>query len=429
MERGYNQAFGCQRNRKKAMRIVVTGLGAVTSVGNSVPEMWDALVAGRSGAGPITHFDPSDFATKIAAEVKGFTPQPYLTAKEARSMDPFTHFGVAAAGQAIHDAGLDEYDDLDRRRVGVLIGTGIGGVTALLDQHKVLLERGPRRVSPFFVPAIIANIPGAWVAMKYGYKGPNFSLTSACATGNHAIGEAAHTIRRGAADVIVCGSAEASIVTMGIAGFNTMRALSTANDDPPRACRPFDKNRCGFVMGEGAGVLVLESLEHAQRRGAHVYAEMAGYGATADAYHLVAPDPEGQGAAEAMRLAIEDAGLAPEDIDYINAHGTGTELNDPIETRAIKHTLGKAAYRVAISSTKAATGHLLGAASAIEAVITLMAMSHNVLPPTINLTEPDPECDLDYVPLQARPAEVCAAMSNGFGFGGHNASIVLLRMD
>ena len=411
------------------MSIVVTGMGAVTPVGNMVAEMWEAVVSGRSGVGPITHFDPAEFATQIAAEVKDFTPEPYLTAKEARSMDPLTHFGVAAAGQAIDDAGLDAYPELDPRRVGVLIGAGIGGVATLLDQHKVLLERGPRRVSPFFVPAIITNMPGAWVAIKHGYKGPNFSLNSACATGNHAIGEAAHMIRRGAADVVVCGSAEASIVTMSVAGFNAMRALSTANDDPPRACRPFDKNRCGFVMGEGAGVLVLESLEHAQRRGARIYAKVAGYGATSDAYDVVAPDPEGEGAAEAMRLAIEDAGLAPEEIDYINAHGTGTKLNDPIETRAIKRTLGKAAYRVAISSTKAVTGHLLGAASAIEAVITVMATLHNLLPPTINLTEPDPECDLDYVPLQARPAEIYAAMSNGFGFGGHNASIVFLRAD
>ena len=411
------------------MCIVITGLGAVTPVGNTVADTWDAVVNGRSGVGPITHFDPSGFATQIAAEVKDFTPEPYLTAKEARSMDPLTHFGVAAAGQAIQDAGLDTWPELDSRRVGVLIGAGIGGVTTLLDQHKVFLKKGPRRISPFFIPAIISNMPGAWVAMKHGYKGPNLSLTSACATGNHAIGEAAHMIRRGAADVMICGSAEASIVTMSIGGFNAMRALSTANDDPPRACRPFDTSRCGFVMGEGAGVLVLESQEHAQRRGAHIYAKVAGYGATSDAYHLVAPDPEGQGAAEAVRLAIEDAGLAPQDIDYINAHGTGTELNDPIETRALKHTLGQAAYRVAISSTKAVTGHLLGAASAIEAVITLMAMSHNVLPPTINLTSPDPECDLDYVPLVARAAEIDTAMSNGFGFGGHNASIVFVKMD
>jgi 3-oxoacyl-[acyl-carrier-protein] synthase II len=335
---------------------------------------------------------------------------------------------MAAAGQAIDDAGLKAYAELDPSRVGVLVGAGIGGVTTLLDQHKALLAKGPRGISPFFVPAIISSVPGAWVAMKHGFKGPNFSVTSACATGNHAIGEAAGMIRRGAADVVVCGSAEASIVTMSIGGFNAMRALSTANDDPPGACRPFDMNRCGFVMGEGAGILILESQEHAHRRGARIYAEMAGYGATSDAYHLVAPDPDGNGAVGAMELALQDAGISPREVDYINAHGTGTELNDPIETRAIKRAFGDAAYRVAISSTKAVTGHLLGAASAIEAVITLMAMQHNVLPPTINLTSPDPECDLDYVPLTARPAGIRVAMSNGFGFGGHNASIVFRKM-
>jgi len=411
------------------MRVVVTGIGAVAPVGHTVAETWDAVVNGRSGVGPITHFDASAFATQIAAEVKDFGPQPYMTAKEARNTDPLVHFCVAAAGQAIDDAGLKAYAELDPSRAGVLIGAGIGGVTTLLDQHKALLAKGPRGISPFFVPAIISSVPGAWVAMKHGFKGPNFSVASACATGNHAIGEAAAMIRRGAADVVVCGSAEASIVTMSIGGFNAMRALSTANDDPPGACRPFDRNRCGFVMGEGAGILILESQEHAHRRGARIYAEMAGYGATSDAYHLVAPDPDGNGAVGAMELALQDAGISPQEVDYINAHGTGTELNDPIETRAIKRAFGNAAYQVAISSTKAVTGHLLGAASAIEAVITLMAMQHNVLPPTINLTSPDPECDLDYVPLTARPAEIRVAMSNGFGFGGHNASIVFCKMD
>ncbi len=409
-------------------QVVVTGIGAVTPVGNTVPEMWDAVVNGRSGVGPITHFDTSGFATQIAAEVKDFTPAPYLTRKEARRMDPFVHFAVSAAGQAIDDSGLETYPDLDRRRVGVLIGSGIGGMQAMTDQHEALQAKGPKSISPFFIPSILVNMPGGWVALKYGYKGPNFSLTSACATGNHAIGEAAAMIRRGAVEVMICGSAEASIVSLGIGGFNAMRALSTANDDPAGACRPFDKMRTGFGMGEGAAALVRESREHAQNRGARIYAELAGYGTTGDAYHLVAPDPEGQGAASAMRLALQDAKISPQEVDYINAHGTGTQLNDPIETKAIKHTFGDAAYKVAISSTKSVTGHLLGAASAAEATITLMAMQHNVLPPTINLTTPDPDCDLDYVPLTARPAEIRVAMSNGFGFGGHNASIVLRKL-
>ena len=409
-------------------QVVVTGIGAVTPVGNTVPEMWDAVVHGRSGVGPITHFDASSFATQIAAEVKDFTPEPYLSSKEARRLDPFVHFAVSAAGQAIDDSGIETYPDLDRRRVGVLIGSGIGGMQTMTAQHTALLAKGPKSISPFFIPSILVNMPGGWVALKYGYKGPNFSLTSACATGNHAIGEAAAMIRRGTTEVVICGSAEAAIVSLGIGGFNAMRALSTANDDPTGACRPFDKMRTGFVMGEGAAVLVLESREHAENRGARIYAELAGYGTTGDAYHLVAPDPEGSGAASAMRLALEDAQIQPQEVDYINAHGTGTQLNDPIETKAIVHTFGEAAYKLAVSSTKSVTGHLLGGASAVEAAITLMAMQHNMLPPTINLTTPDPECDLDYVPLTARPAEIRVAMSNGFGFGGHNASIVFRKI-
>lgn len=411
------------------MRIVVTGMGAVTPVGNTVPEMWEAIVHGRSGVGPITYFDASEYSTQIAAEVKGFSPEPYLTAREARRLDPLIHFAVSAAGQAIEDARLDAYPELDRSRVGVLIGAGIGGMQTMIDQHHALLEKGPRAITPFFIPAIIANMPAAIVALKHRLGGPNLAVSSACATGNHAIGEAMAMLRRGDADVMICGSAEASIVSLGIGGFAAMRALSTNNDDPARACRPFDKMRDGFVMGEGAGVLVLETEEHAQRRGARPYAELAGYGTTSDAYHLVAPDPEGIGAARAMRLALQNARVAPAEVDYINAHGTGTPLNDPIETKAIKSALGEAAYSVAISSTKPLIGHLLGGASAVEAVITLMAMRHGVLPPTINLTTPDPECDLDYVPLVARPAQVRVAMSNGFGFGGHNACLVFRQVD
>ncbi|MBN1139268.1 MAG: beta-ketoacyl-ACP synthase II [Anaerolineae bacterium] len=404
-------------------RVVVTGLGAVTSVGNNVPDTWDAVVNGRSGVGPITHFDASSYSTRIAAQVRDLTPEPYLSRKEARRIDPLLQFAVCAAGQAVDDAQIDT-PQLDRRRVGVLIGAGIGGMRTMTDAQNELLARGPQSISPFFIPSIITNMTGGIVAQKYGLTGPNFAVSSACATGNHAIGEAAAIIQCGAADAMVCGSAEASIVELGIGGFCAMRAMSTHNDDPAGACRPFDLHRDGFVMGEGAGALVLESLEHAQRRGARIYAELTGYGATADAYHLVAPEPDGRGAAEAMRLTLESAQLAPDEIDYINAHGTGTDLNDKIETIAIKTTFGDAAYRIPISSTKPITGHVLGGAGAIEAVISVLALVHNLIPPTINLTTPDPECDLDYVPLVARPAALRAVMSNGFGFGGHNACIV-----
>jgi 3-oxoacyl-[acyl-carrier-protein] synthase II len=391
--------------------------------------MWDAIIRGESGVDRITHFDPTDYDTQIAAEVKDFAPQPYMSRKEARRLDRVVQFAVSAAGQAVDDAELESYDRLDRSRVGVLIGAGIGGMATMIETHNKLLAKGPKSVSPFFIPSIIANMPGGYVALRYGFTGPNFAVTSACATGNHAVGEAAAMIRRGAADVIVCGGTEAAIVTLSIAGFNAMRALSTRNDDPKGACRPFDQMRNGFVMGEGSGVLVLENLEHAQHRGAQVYAEVAGYGTTADAYHLAAPEPEGRGAAEAMRLALVDASTLPSEVDYVNAHGTGTELNDPIETKAIKDTFGDAAYHTAISSTKAATGHLLGAASALEAVITVMALRHDLLPPTLNLTSPDPACDLDYVPLVARPAKVRVATSNGFGFGGHNATVVFRELN
>jgi 3-oxoacyl-[acyl-carrier-protein] synthase II len=410
------------------VQVVVTGLGAVTPIGNTVPEMWDAVVKGRSGVGPITHFDATEYDTRIAAEVKDFTPEPYLSRKEARRMDPLMHFTVAAAGQAIDDAELERYANLDRSRVGVLIGAGIGGMRTMIEGHHKLLERGPKGISPFFIPAIIANMPGGIVALKYEYTGPNFAVTSACATGNHAIGEAAEMIRRGIVDVMICGSGEAPILELGIGGFCAMRAMSTNNDDPEGACRPFDKMRDGFIMGEGAGIFVLESLEHARRRDAHIYAELAGYGTTADAYHLVAPDPGGKGAISSMRLALESARIDPSQVDYINAHGTGTPLNDPIETTAIKAVFGDAAYKVPVTSTKAVTGHLLGGASAIEAVISVLAIHHNIIPPTMNLTTPDPECDLDYVPLVARETPVRVAMSNGFGFGGHNATVVFQEL-
>jgi 3-oxoacyl-[acyl-carrier-protein] synthase II len=389
--------------------------------------MWKAIADGQSGVGPITHFDASEHATQFAAEVKDFSPSPYMTRKEARRLDPFLHYAASAAGQAVADAGLESCSGLDLARVGVLIGSGIGGIKTISDECANLAAKGPRSISPFFIPASIVNMAGGWVACKYGYRGPNFGLASACATGNHAIGEAAALIRRGSADVVICGGSEAPIVPVSIGGFNALRALSTQNDDPGGACRPFDKNRNGFVMGEGAGVMVLESRKHAEKRGARIYVELAGYGASADAHHFTAPQPQGRGATQAMEIALQDAGIQPLKVDYINAHGTGTELNDPIETMAIKQALGDAAYKVAISSTKAATGHLLGAASALEAVITVLAMEHDLLPPTLNLTAPDPDCDLDYVPLTSRPAEVRVAMSNGFGFGGHNATVVFRK--
>jgi 3-oxoacyl-[acyl-carrier-protein] synthase II len=410
-------------------RVVVTGIGAVTPVGNNAADTWEAVLAGRSGIGRITRFDASDLRTQIAAEVKGFSPSPYLSHKEARRMDPLAHYAASAAGQALEDAGLEDWADLDRSRVAVVVGAAVGGMTTMVSGQVELMAKGPGSISPFFIPAILANTPGALIAMKHRFTGPNFALSAACATGNHAIGEALTLLSAGSVDVVVCGGAEACIVALGIGGFDAMRALSTTNDDPPRACRPFDKTRNGFVMGEGAGFLVLESWQHAERRGASVYAEVAGYGATADAYHISAPEPDGTGAFSAMRIAMESASIVPEHIDYINAHGTGTQLNDAIETRAIRRALGAAAYRVPVSSTKAVTGHLLGAAGAVEALIVLLAMRHSQLPPTINLTTPDPACDLDYVPLASRPAEIRVAMSNAFGFGGHNATVLFRRVD
>jgi 3-oxoacyl-[acyl-carrier-protein] synthase II len=405
-------------------RVVVTGIGAVTPVGNNAADTWKAVLAGQSGIGPITHFDASGLRTQIAAEVKGFSPSPYLSGKEARRMDPLAHYAASAAGQAIEDAGLDDWPGLDRRRVGVVVGAAVGGMTTMVSGQVDLMAKGAGSISPFFIPAILANTPGALIAMKHGFTGPNFALTASCATGNHAIGEALTLLRSRAVDVVICGGAEACIVALGVGGFDAMRALSTSNHDPAGACRPFDKARNGFVMGEGAGFLILERWAQAERRGARVYAEVAGYGATADAYHIAAPDPEGKGAYAAMRMAMEQAGIVPEQVDYINAHGTGTELNDAIETRAIKRALGDVAYRIPVSSTKAVTGHLLGAAGAVEALIVLLAMREGQVPPTINLTTPDPECDLDYVPLTARPARVRVAMSNAFGFGGHNATVL-----
>ena len=409
-------------------RVVVTGLGAVTPLGNDVPTMWDSLVAGRSGVGPITHFDASDMEVRIAAEVKDFDPVTLFGRREARRNDRFTLFALEAARQAVADANLEFSDGLEQA-TGVLIGTGIGGVLTLLANYEVLQKRGPRRVSPFMIPMMMPNAASAAIAIAYGLRGPNFSLSSACATGSHAIGEAARMVRYGQAEVMICGGSEAAITPLSVAAFKNMGALSTRNDEPERACRPFDAGRDGFVIGEGAGILMLESLEHARRRGAHIYAELVGYGATADAFHVAAPDETGGGAALAMERALRDAGLSPEEVDYINAHGTSTPLNDRIETQAIRTVFGPHADRLAVSSTKSMLGHLMGAAGAAEAIACVKSLETGWVHPTVNYETPDPECDLDYVPNQARYAQPRVALSNSFGFGGHNGCLVFRRWE
>lgn len=407
-------------------RVVVTGMGVVSPVGTGLEAFWSALVAGRSGIGPITRFDASEFATRIAGEVRDFDPTRYLDKKEARRMDRFTQFAVAAARMALEDAGLGT-DGLDRDRVAVILGCGIGGIETLEDQARVLVNRGPGRISPFFVPMMIPNMAAGQIAITFGFRGPNVTTVTACASGANAIGDAFKMIQRGQVDVAVTGGTEAPITPLSVAGFCAMKALSTRNGEPERACRPFDAGRDGFVMSEGAAVLVLEGLSHARRRGARIYAEVLGYGSSCDAYHITAPDPEGAGAALAMAAALADAGLGPQDIDYINAHGTSTPLNDRLESLAIKQVFGSRAYEIPVSSTKSMIGHLLGAAGAIEAVATILTMVRGVIPPTINYEEPDPECDLDYVPNVARPARVVHALSNSLGFGGHNVTLVFGR--
>ncbi|MGX9707824.1 beta-ketoacyl-ACP synthase II [Laceyella tengchongensis] len=405
-------------------RVVITGLGIISPLGNDVNTFWNHLIAGKSGVGNITHFDTTDYAVKIAAEVKDFDPLNYIDKKEARRMDRFVQFAVAAAKEALKHAELD-MDKVDANRVGVYVGSGIGGLSTLENQHRVLMERGPRRVSPFFVPMMIANMSSGMVSIHTGAKGPNSAAISACATGTHCVGDSFKMLQRGDADVMLAGGTEATILPMAIAGFSAMGALSSRNDDPQKASRPFDRDRDGFVMGEGAAVLVLETLEHAQKRGANIIAEVVGYGMTADAYHITSPDPHGDGAKRSMEMALSDAGLKPEDIDYINAHGTSTDINDKFETMAIKAAFGEHAHKLAISSTKSMMGHLLGAAGAIEAAVLALTLKEQIIPPTINLENPDPECDLDYVPNEARKARVRAAISNSLGFGGHNATICI----
>lgn len=401
-------------------RVVVTGMGVATPVGIGVEAFWQALTAGKSGVRPIDQFDASPYTTRIVASIPDFDPSLYMDRKDVRHMDRFAQLGIAAAQMAWDDAKLTTYD---RQRVGVLVGTGIGGISTLVDQVKVLEERGPNRVSPFFIPMMIANILGGFLAIRYGLVGPNITTVTACASSGHALGEAFRAIQHGEADVMLTGGAESVLIPIALAGFASMRALSTRNDNPEEASRPFDRDRDGFVMGEGAGFVILEYLDHAVARGAHIYAELTGYGRSADAFHLVEPEPRGQGAILAMQRALADAGWTPEHVDYINAHGTSTPLGDAAETAAIKEVFEDHAYRLAVSSTKSMTGHLLGAAGAVESIATVMAITTQVLPPTTNLHHPDPACDLDYVPLRARKAKVKAALSNAFGFGGHNAAL------
>jgi len=409
-------------------RVVITGLGAVAPSGIGIETIWQNLIKGVSAIGPITRFDASKHDCRIAGEVKGFDPLQWLDKKEARKMDLFIHYAMAAAQMAVEDAGLKVTSE-DAERVGVFVGTGMGGVPALEESHRVLMEKGPSRISAYFIPSIITNLASGQISMRYGMKGPNSCVCTACATGNHAIGDAFRLVARGNADVMVAGGTEAVITPLTIGGFAAMRALSTRNDEPTRASRPFDKDRDGFVMGEGSGVMILESLEYARRRGARIYAEIVGYGMSADAYHITQPAPDGEGAARSMGLALADAGVRPSEVDYINAHGTSTPTGDVNETQAIKTVFGEHAYKVAVSSTKSMTGHLLGAAGGVESVITVLTILHGQIPPTINYEVPDPDCDLDYVPNTARRLPVRVALTNSFGFGGTNASLVFRKFD
>ena len=406
-------------------RVAVTGLGVVSPVGNDIPTMWDALVHGRSGIARIAGFDPSPYDSQVAGEVRELEMSEYMDRKELRRTDRFTHLAIAAATQALRDAKLDQVRDAER--AGTAISSGLGGIATMVDQIMVMDQRGPSRLSPFFVPMLMANAASAQVAMRFGLKGPSLTHISACASSSHAIGEGGDIIRRGQADVMVAGGSEAAVLALGIAAFSAMHATSRRNDDPEGASRPFDKDRDGFVLAEGAAVVVLEEREHARARGARIYGELVGYGATADAYHITAPSPEGEGNARAMRMALDEAGLRPEDIDYINAHGTSTQPNDREETAAIKQVFGEHAYKLLVSSTKSMTGHLLGAAGALEAIACLLAIRDGCIPPTINYQTPDPGLDLDYVPNTARAKAITTALSNSMGFGGHNASLIFAK--
>jgi 3-oxoacyl-[acyl-carrier-protein] synthase II len=406
-------------------RVVITGIGVVSPVGNNLASFWDSLKAGRSGIGRIDAFDTEKFDCKIAGEVRGYDATPYYkTPKDVRRTDRYTQLAVGAAKMSLDDSGLD-LGSIDLDRAGVMIGSGVGGLATMETQVGQMMTKGPDRTSPFMIPMMISNMASGFISMEHGLRGPNMAIVTACATANHCMGEAWRIIKFGDADIILAGGSEACIVPVGIAGFAAMRALSLRNDEPERASRPFDKDRNGFVMGEGAGVIILEEYEHAKKRGAKIYCELAGYGLTADAYHMSAPMPEGEGAARCMHMAMKHAKVNPEDVDYINAHGTSTPIGDACETKAVKRAFGASAHKVAVSSTKSMTGHLLGAAGAVEMAACVMAMRDSLLPPTINLENPDPECDLDYVPNTAREKKVKVAISNSFGFGGHNSSVVI----
>ena len=407
-------------------RVVITGVGMITPLGVSTDESWDGLIAGRPGIKKITQFDASAFPTQIAGEVVGFNPEDFIELKEIKKMDRFIHFALAAATLAMKDSGLKITAE-NAGRTGVIVGSGMGGLHAIEHYHSVYLEKGPRRISPFFIPMLIVNLASGQISIRFGAKGPNSAPATACATGSHSIGDAFKIIQRGDADAMIAGGTEAVITPLGIGGFNAMKALSTRNHEPERASRPFDIDRDGFIMGEGAGILVLERLESAAERGARIYAEVVGYGMTADAYHITSPSPGGEGAARCMELALKDAGIHPSDINYINAHGTSTRYGDELETIAIKTVFREHAYKLSISSTKSMTGHLLGAAGGVEAVITILCMHHDNVPPTINLDNPDPECDLDYIPHKARKISVNYALTNSFGFGGTNACLVFKK--
>lgn len=407
-------------------RVVVTGLGLITPLGIGVQSSWQGLMEGRSGIGTITTFDSSDLPVHIAGEVKGFDPLLYIEPKEVKKMDRFIHFAVAASTMAMDDSGLT-ITDHNAARVGVIIGSGMGGLPAIEHYHKVYLEKGYRRITPFFIPMLIINLASGQVSIKFGAKGPNSAVATACATGSHAIGDAFRIIQRGEADAMIAGGTESCITPMAVGGFAVMKALSTRNEEPQKASRPFDTDRDGFVMGEGSGVLILESLEHALKRNARIHAELVGYGMTSDAYHITAPAPGGEGAASCMTLTLRDAGVSPEVVDYINAHGTSTKYGDELETKAIKTVFGAHAYSLKVSSTKSMTGHLLGAAGGIESVISVLSILHNTVPPTTNLENPDPECDLNYVPHKPIHVDVHYALSNSFGFGGTNACLLFRK--
>jgi 3-oxoacyl-[acyl-carrier-protein] synthase II len=411
---------------KDERRVVITGMGLVTPLGVGVEKNWRALIEGRSGIGPISRFDASDFPTRIAGEVKDFHPEDFIEKKEIKKMDPFIQYAVAAAQMAMDESRLPITPD-NADMVGVIVGVGIAGLTSIEEYHKLFLETRLKKVSPFFIPKLIANLAPGQIAIRYGAKGINYTPTSACSSGAHAIGEAFRLIRLGEQDAVIAGGAEAALTPLGLGGFIAMKAVSSRNEEPEKASRPFDRKRDGFVMAEGAGIVVLEELRHAQRRGAKIYAEIVGYGANGDAYHITAPSPEGEGAVRCMRLALRSGGIHPTEVDYINAHGTSTPYNDVTETQAIKCVFGEHAARLAVSSTKSMTGHLLGAAGGVEAVYSVLALYHECIPPTINYEEPDPACDLDYVPNVARRARIRVALSNSFGFGGTNACLVFRK--